>query len=551
MTQDEVAALREIALAILTPLQDELLRDIARHVKEAGECTSTAQYKVYLARTLGATEEQIAGYLLEYLPEIDTQLSELLQYAADHTVAFEDNGSLQNVVDGYVKVAGEETRRHLERLGGYGPDGQYHGMRDLYRVTMDHAFRASMTGSQTPSEAARKAMHNLADHGIRTIEDSSGRTLGIEYAVRRSLINQMGALNEQIQQANHDALGCDGWEISAHSACAEDHEFCQGRQYSDKEFQVLNSRLKRRIGTLQCKHIASPIKLGVSIPQYTEAELQAMGEENAAGITYEGLHYTQYEATQEQSSIENKMRIVQRRILTDQETGDTGQLRKDRITLGRLEEEYERFCVGTGLRPVWERATVAKPSRKNGRLLNQLTYLSDFSDEERKSIEEELAQLPRHVQEMAESRIKGIRHSDENFGAAYDPRTQEILLCDHREKNALVHEYGHALERVQKIYDNPMFRKIMQKGLESLTLSDIIEDDETFSEPIYRIESDKFVSLYQGRLYESYGIYDGNQIMLDGMREYFAEGFRVYFEKPELLRLRDPDLYRYIEELVK
>ena len=551
MTQDEVAAVREIALAILTPLQDELLKDIARHVLEAGECTSTAKYKAYLARTLGATEDQIAAFLQAYLPEIDAQLAELLEYAAEHTVAFEDNGSLQNVVEGYVKVAGEETRRHLERLGGYGPDGQYHGMRELYRVTMDHAFRASMTGAQTPSEAARKAMRNLADHGIRTIEDSAGRTLGIEYAVRRSLINQMGALNEQIQQANHDALGCDGWEISAHSACAEDHEFCQGRQYSDKEFQALNRRLKRRIGTLQCKHIASPIKLGVSIPQYTEAELQAMAEENAAGVIYEGQHYTQYEATQEQANIENKMRTMQRRILTDQETGDTGQLRKDRITLARLEEEYERFCAGTGLRPAWERAAVAKPSQKGSRPLNQLTYLSDFSEDDRKTIEEELEQIPRHVRETAESCIKGIRRSDEDFGASYDPVTQEILICDHRKKNALVHEYGHALERAQKVYSDPAFRAIMQKGLENLTPNDIIEDSETFVQAVYRIESEKFVSIYQGRLYEAYGIYDGNTITLNGMREYFAEGFRVYFEKPELLRLRDPDLYRYIEELVK
>jgi hypothetical protein len=33
-------------------------------------------------------------------------------------------------------------------------------------------------------------------------------------------MDQCGALTEEITQANHDALDCDGWEIDAHPACA-------------------------------------------------------------------------------------------------------------------------------------------------------------------------------------------------------------------------------------------------------------------------------------------------------------------------------------------
>ena len=75
-----------------------------------------------------------------------------------------------------------------------------------------------------------------------------------------------------------------------------------------KEYRRLNSRLQRRIGTLSCKHIAWPIKLGVDSPQWTDEQLAEMARENAKGITYEGRHYTQYEATQQQKALENSIR---------------------------------------------------------------------------------------------------------------------------------------------------------------------------------------------------------------------------------------------------
>ncbi len=87
-------------------------------------------------------------------------------------------------------------------------------------------------------------------------------------------MDQLGQLDDEIQHADHDALGCDGWEISAHAACAPDHEPIQGRQYGDAEFEKLNNSLQRRIGHLNCGHTANPIILGVNAPQYTEAQLQ-------------------------------------------------------------------------------------------------------------------------------------------------------------------------------------------------------------------------------------------------------------------------------------
>ena len=95
----------------------------------------------------------------------------------------------------------------------------------------------------------RRATLRLWQRGIRTVDRSDGRTFSVEFMAQRAIMAKMGEMTTAINEKHHDDGGCDGWEISAHSASAPDHEPYQGRQYSDKEYKRLNSRLQRRIGT--------------------------------------------------------------------------------------------------------------------------------------------------------------------------------------------------------------------------------------------------------------------------------------------------------------
>ncbi len=174
----------------------------------------------------------------------------------------------------------------------------------------------------------------------------------------------LGLLQEQISQQNHDSFGADGWEISAHAACAPDHEPIQGKQYTDAEYQALNNSLVRRIGTLNCGHAAFPIVLGISEPQYTGAQLQKFRDDNASGVDYQGRHYSMYEATQKQRQVERCIRKQKNRILVDENTNDTEKLQIDQIRLQRLNQEYSRFSKTVGLPMQRERAQVAGFGRK-------------------------------------------------------------------------------------------------------------------------------------------------------------------------------------------
>ena len=358
MTSAQRDGLKDAVLALTEPMIDDLVKDISRRIKGAGAITETAEYQIYRAQALGASKKEVERRVAEQLKLQEEVISSLFEYVLDKSLAYEDNGSLQQMADAYAEMTKSKTAEMLQNLWGTAPDGQVLPLQDAYARALDFAFRETATGVLDMETAIRRAVMPLAKRGLRTIEQKSGRSIGIEYACRRYIMDQLGALDDEVQKANHDRLGCDGWEISAHAACAPDHEPIQGRQYSDAEYEQLNNSLQRRIGHLNCGHTASPIILGVNAPQYTEAELKQFAEDNERGITYNGKHYTLYQAGQEQATMENAIRNLRRQILADEET-KSPDLQKHQIRLRELQSEYTKFCKAANLPTRNERLQVA------------------------------------------------------------------------------------------------------------------------------------------------------------------------------------------------
>lgn len=365
LTPEEIDGLRDLIMSIYGPIAEELLRDLCRCIAAAGGVTSGAEYKLLLAKSLAGADNVIADTLRRQTDLTDEAVEQLMQWAAEKTAPLENSESLRNIADAYVKVTRNEVISVLGELAAADVDGRVYPIKDVYRRTMDYVFRQVSSGAKTPEQAVRRATLRLWQRGIRTIERSDGRSFSVEYMAQRAIMSKMGEMTTAINEKHHNDGGYNGWEISAHSACAPDHESIQGRQYSDEEYKILNSRLQRRIGTLSCKHIAWPIKLGVDKPQWTQEQLAELAQQNAQGITYDGRHYTQYEATQQQKALENSIRQCKDRIAAAQEQGElgSGELRSSRILLRQLKAEYERFSAAAGLPTAPERLQAAGLSR--------------------------------------------------------------------------------------------------------------------------------------------------------------------------------------------
>lgn len=369
LTPEQIAALRDACEELAAPLNAWLLRDIAERVTAAGKMTSTAAYELYRARALGESKAALKAYLREQLKVSRREVRRLFRQTArfSHDQDFRRLGvwrkgyseSFEQTVAAAAKLAERELTNLTRTLGMVDPYGNPLPLQQAYRSAMDFAFEQVFSGAADMHTAVHLATRKMAAQGVRVIDYESGVQTGLEAAVRRNMLGGLGLMVEQVTQQTHDELGCNGWEISAHGNSAPDHEPIQGRQYSDADYEALNNSLARRIGTLNCGHEAFPIILGVNSPQYTAAELEKFRTDNERGITYEGRHYTGYEATQKQRQLERAMRTQKNRILMAEATGNGERLQAAQIRLRELNRQYKAFSQAAGLRTRTERAQVA------------------------------------------------------------------------------------------------------------------------------------------------------------------------------------------------
>ena len=108
---------------------------------------------------------------------------------------------------------------------------------------------------------------------------------------------------QEAQRQIGEQAGADGVELSAHPYSALDHEPAQGRQFSLKEYQKMQSGrdfqdadgnqyagFRRAISQWNCRHFASYIILGVSPRRYTDQQLRQWREANHTGCEIAGQH---------------------------------------------------------------------------------------------------------------------------------------------------------------------------------------------------------------------------------------------------------------------
>ena len=367
LTPEQISGLQVAASRITDPVNDYLLRDIARRIREAGELTSTAAYQLYRSQLLGADMRKVKQDLAKLLKTTQADAEALLNQAAEYgyaldakrlpgLVPFSANTEVQQIVKAAVALAGEELQNmtRTEAIMMYGPDGQMRALDEAYTACTDFAFQQVITGAADYNTAVRQACDGIVKHGVG-VSYASGVNTSLEAAVRRNIMGGLGLMVEQIEQSNHDALGCNGWEISAHANSAPDHEPIQGKQYSDADYEALNGSLVRRIGTLNCGHVASPIIIGVSSPQYTPEELDKLRKDNADGVEIDGEHYTGYQATQRQRAMERAIRRQKRRI-TMAAPGDE-EAARSRLEL--MNQKYKAFSMAAKLRTEDERLFVS------------------------------------------------------------------------------------------------------------------------------------------------------------------------------------------------
>lgn len=234
-----------------------------------------------------------------------------------------------------------------------------------YRSLVDFAIDTVATGQQDYQSAIWEYMTNpnldnllkSPDGGLR-VQYASGRTRRLDSAIRMNVLEGVRQINNGVREQTAKEFGADGVEISAHALCAEDHVDIQGKQFSNEDFVKMNSGLRRKISTCNCKHITYPILLGISHPTYTEEELQAYKNNSNQKFDIDGKEYTKYEASQLMRKIETEIRYAKDRYIFGESAGMKDIQDKATQRMKVLRAKYNQISNITGLEKKYERTFV-------------------------------------------------------------------------------------------------------------------------------------------------------------------------------------------------
>lgn len=246
-----------------------------------------------------------------------------------------------------------------------------------YQDIVDEAIQAAQTGTIDYHTAMRRTVSQLGESGFRRVQYNSetGKvyTQRMDTAVRRNLMDGIRQVNQQVWLITGEEFESDGVEVSAHPYPAPDHAEMQGHQYTNEQFNNMQSALpfkdiqnreyeafERHVGTLNCYHIARPIIIGIFKQTYSDQQLQNMLNENEKGYTLpNGKHLTMYECTQRQRQLETRIRYAKDGQIAARASGDDVLAQKYQAKINKYTKEYNAFSQACGISKKPERARVS------------------------------------------------------------------------------------------------------------------------------------------------------------------------------------------------
>lgn len=231
--------------------------------------------------------------------------------------------------------------------------------KQAYVQAVDEAYYKVASGAFNYATAISQASQKLADKGI-TLKDKAGRNVQLEVAIRRNIRWGIQETANKINRDIEDELGCNGYEVSAHTGARPTHAEEQGKQFAltKEDASKYNIGLWSDVEELwqeyNCRHSYFGIILGISEPVYSDKDLKEMKE---ATVNYNGKEIPYYEATQKQRALENEIRKATRSVKTLEKAGvDSSSQRAD---LRKLNKKLNTFLSETGLNKDYSRIKVA------------------------------------------------------------------------------------------------------------------------------------------------------------------------------------------------
>ena len=314
-----------------------------------------ADVKARLAKEASMSVKDIEKMLAE-AAKVDDRITKKIFGVSDASAKLANNKALQRALRAQIT----ETAGTLKNLS------KTTSVQKAYRSAVDAAVTAVQSGVDDYESAIRRSLRQAGTMGIRTrdtgtraVQYESGHTRRVDTAVRMNVLDAMRRMNQRAMEEVGRVFGADGVEIDAHMLCAEDHLPYQGQQFSNEEFEEIQSSLERPFGEWNCRHTWQPIIMGISPRAYTDDDLDKFERYSTEQIEIDGTTKTRYEWSQTMRRMETAIRQRKDTATLARAAGDDTLRRECQGSITALMKAYERIGDLSGMGPDFRRTYVA------------------------------------------------------------------------------------------------------------------------------------------------------------------------------------------------
>lgn len=348
------------------------LETIGRRIKATGELSAADQQALKNISDISGDMQAITKKLAEItelnISEIEAIYEQvakdgvntyrpLFDFKGMRFVPFEENDFAKQLVRNWAKeTAG--TMINLSRTKAlcfdrYDLAGNVVGsvpLEGTFEQAISEAVAAVSSGSVDFSTAMARTVERLGGSGVK-VNYGNGVNRSLSAMARQNILYGAKQSAQAYDEYIGKELGCDGFEVDAHSGCRPSHMFMQGKMYSYSGRKRIGgvtyedgSEALERLKDYGCLHFKTDVILGVSVPRYSAAELKRIHRETTELIEYNDKEKTLYEWKQTQRRFERAVRNEQQKadMFTAAGMKRKAEDCKDRIKAYR--NTYEDMC---------------------------------------------------------------------------------------------------------------------------------------------------------------------------------------------------------------
>ncbi len=331
-----------------------------------------------LARVTGLNISQVEQMYADLIEQQHLANQPLYDYRGKTFVPFADNRELQAIARAYAKTTGE-TMINLAKtklLRTRNAKGRFVNMQKGYVEILDRAVMQVTTGATDFHTAMRESIIQLGGGGVQ-VEYASGVTRRLDTVVRQNLLWGAKQCSVEYNELIGEELGCDGYEVDAHSSPRPSHMFVQGKQYCIGKSRKINGidfvgfeetdpdseegkSASEALGEYGCLHFKTPILCGISEPRFSKQELAKIDADNSKQYKVGNLEGNRYFFSQKMRGLETAIREQKSIKQIAQASGDKELVKRCNERIKAYQGKYDEITTATGLSKEPKRMSVPR-----------------------------------------------------------------------------------------------------------------------------------------------------------------------------------------------